>query len=796
MPISHKRWQEILCQARNNELSALFLIGQNIGDSEAKELAEAFKCSDILTELLLCDNNIGDEGAKKLVEIMKTNYKLSILNLNSNNIGNEAVKLLGETLNENNYLVELKLSDNNIGTGGASSLGEVLKSNCTLASLMLDSNEIGIEGAENIAEGLKSNHALSSLSLADNKLEEEGTNALIQALNYNNTLIYLDLHNNNTGNKEASELAQVLRYNSSLTCLKLGGKSFGNTIGDEGVKQLAEALKCNQTLISLTLESHYFAGGGIKSEGASALAEALKSNRMLTHLNLEENKIGQEGAEALANALESNNMLTYLNLHSNKIGDVGAKKLAEALKYNRSLTELNLDANSMGERGISQLAEALRENKCLSYYCGGGTSDTLNLIKENKHYNENLAGIINSEFENYLKRLINDESTEFSSELNLEELNHRSAAINYILQSKSTTRPEEALFFSVMFEKLKELEKYNSIFELFESTIYELAMQLNEGYYKQIIEYPGIYIHKKLTTRISHKIIDEEKEKLLSIPAVVLYNASIGAYKQGNYQEALKNLEEALVKAPGEPRIMLEKVKVLYLIGCFQQADEEFSGVLGTTIGTTDKFIEIRDWFEQRGDINKAIALHTKLPRGTDNNKKLAKLILLQFENHCPGEVLESLDKLINREPEEFSVYQMKAKLHYILGDGGFDKVIKAGEKMALPKLAEYRELAGWLDKHNDTSRASSYYKKAGALERKIQGLKILQNWLQADNTNEFAGLSKLIEQINSDSIKYAKELNEFEEVIELRGEFASNHTQLEVATPPADLLGIDSAEE
>eukprot|EP00984_Skeletonema_dohrnii_P008654 scaffold3211_cov91-Skeletonema_dohrnii-CCMP3373.AAC.7 len=92
-----------------------------------------------------------------------------------------------------------------------------------------------------------------------------------------------------------------------------------NKIGKEGAIALAEALKENTTLTTLTL-----GWNGIDKEGAIALAEALKENTTLTALKLENNFIDNEGAIALAEALKENTTLTSLNLEYNEIGDEGA----------------------------------------------------------------------------------------------------------------------------------------------------------------------------------------------------------------------------------------------------------------------------------------------------------------------------------------------------------------------------------------------------------------------------------------------------------------------------------------
>ncbi|CAO3568679.1 unnamed protein product [Mortierella alpina] len=56
-----------------------------------------------------------------------------------------------------------------------------------------------------------------------------------------------------------------------------------------------------------------------------------------TRLNLYNNSIGDAGVKALAEAFKTNNTLTTLDLQSNSIGSDGAKALAEALKTNKTM---------------------------------------------------------------------------------------------------------------------------------------------------------------------------------------------------------------------------------------------------------------------------------------------------------------------------------------------------------------------------------------------------------------------------------------------------------------------------
>ncbi|KAF9945675.1 hypothetical protein BGZ72_001106, partial [Mortierella alpina] len=71
--------------------------------------------------------------------------------------------------------------------------------------------------------------------------------------------------------------------------------------------------------------------------------------RTLMTLELPDNSIGNEGVKALAEALKTNSTLTTLDLGHNSIGDDGVKTLAEALKTNKTLTNLDLGHNSIGD---------------------------------------------------------------------------------------------------------------------------------------------------------------------------------------------------------------------------------------------------------------------------------------------------------------------------------------------------------------------------------------------------------------------------------------------------------------
>ena len=82
----------------------------------------------------------------------------------------------------------------------------------------------------------------------------------------------------------------------------------------------------------------------------------------MTNLRLGGNSIGEDGAKAIAEALKVNPVLTTLGLSENRIRAEGAKAIAEALKVNAVLTKLNLKYNStMGDAGKQAVRDAVKD---------------------------------------------------------------------------------------------------------------------------------------------------------------------------------------------------------------------------------------------------------------------------------------------------------------------------------------------------------------------------------------------------------------------------------------------------
>ena len=236
----------------------------------------------------------------------------------------------------------------------------------SLTSLNLGQNHLSSEGGKAIAEALMVNSILSTLNLADNMLcgveyghdtyDALGILAIAEALKSGNgVLTKLDVSYNSIGAEGGKALAEALKGNSVLTSLNL----WSNSLGVEGGKAIASAIMANGVLANLNLM-----GNQIGSEGGKALAAALKVNSVLKSLSVARNDIGGEAAQQLAAAVLSSkslevfsmvpikelreDKLTELNLNSKGLGPTEGIVLAELIEGNSVLTSLSLKYNNLG----------------------------------------------------------------------------------------------------------------------------------------------------------------------------------------------------------------------------------------------------------------------------------------------------------------------------------------------------------------------------------------------------------------------------------------------------------------
>src|SRR5690349_1722528 len=114
--------------------------------------------------------------------------------------------------------------------------------------------------------------------------------ALLQIVDKSANLSELRLSSNQIGDDGAAELGKTMPSMRQLLVLDLSndiGSRNKNTINNEGLKSLCDAISKNFSLLSLNLM-----GNNITELDASSIGQVLRLNLTLTHLDLDRNKLG------------------------------------------------------------------------------------------------------------------------------------------------------------------------------------------------------------------------------------------------------------------------------------------------------------------------------------------------------------------------------------------------------------------------------------------------------------------------------------------------------------------------
>ena len=185
-------------------------------------------------------------------------------------------------------------------------------------------------------------------------LTGEHAKGLAQVLRGNPTLASLSLAEHAIGAEGAKVLGRSLmgKYNSRLTHLDLSS----NELGEGAAAALGVALESNRALTELSLNAC-----GLGDADCTALAKGLLVNTVLANLALGGNEVRPNGCTALAGALRKNATLRSLHLEKNWVGNQGATALAEALKVNAGLTLLDISENQIHEPGMREIGLALKD---------------------------------------------------------------------------------------------------------------------------------------------------------------------------------------------------------------------------------------------------------------------------------------------------------------------------------------------------------------------------------------------------------------------------------------------------
>jgi hypothetical protein len=179
-------------------------------------------------------------------------------------------------------------------------IGEGLRCNTTIQSLAIDKCSLVDDQLGDLILALNNCSSLQKLSLEGNRCRSQGMTAISSLLEMKH-LLNLSLHNQHIEDGEVLDIsplaASMLDSNNILKFLDLSR----NSLRDDDIVDLVEALVENRTLETLHLDQNL-----ITDRGAKMIAHWLPAMQTLTTLALPGNPFGEEGALALESAMNDN----------------------------------------------------------------------------------------------------------------------------------------------------------------------------------------------------------------------------------------------------------------------------------------------------------------------------------------------------------------------------------------------------------------------------------------------------------------------------------------------------------
>ncbi|CAJ1351054.1 unnamed protein product [Effrenium voratum] len=168
-------------------------------------------------------------------------------------------------------------------------------------------------GLDRILHSLMKNVSAPDITVCGIDLNPARLRLLAKNLSENTSCRSIDLNRKGLIDDDGVSLAGMLEKNKGL--LKL--ECEGNNLGVQAAEKIGEALRKNDTLRSLNLESNNLTASGNDQKGIIKLADALQENQSLRVLMLSKNGITAQAGEYFVRAIEANDSLTLVDLSGN-----------------------------------------------------------------------------------------------------------------------------------------------------------------------------------------------------------------------------------------------------------------------------------------------------------------------------------------------------------------------------------------------------------------------------------------------------------------------------------------------
>jgi len=205
--------------------------------------------------------------------------------------------------------------------------------------LRMNFQKVGDNYAKCLSNSLKYSKHLKSLELANNRLTSDGTTCILKSVNENRDLLpkifELDLSENKI---LESDIGQLINFLNDEKCNLENLNLYGNLLGDDNIKLIAEALGKNISyrLIYLSLGQN-----NIGDDSVPSIIDMFNTCTGMRTFNLSHNKISNKFAGDLIKKLKSHSELKVLDLAWNNIGNNFSKPIIYETLVNQNLTEPN-----------------------------------------------------------------------------------------------------------------------------------------------------------------------------------------------------------------------------------------------------------------------------------------------------------------------------------------------------------------------------------------------------------------------------------------------------------------------
>lgn len=136
-------------------------------------------------------------------------------------------------------------------------------------------------------------------------------------------------------------------------------------------------------LTNITMQDSRFRLAGNGNSNARVLRYILGRNVWVEELDLSNTGLDDDGVREICEGIKENQSLKKLNLASNHFGEAGTKYLSEAMIINRSIRDLDMSRNALGFQSINQLLCVCRPREVNVHTFGNYVFVSLDIFPRN-----------------------------------------------------------------------------------------------------------------------------------------------------------------------------------------------------------------------------------------------------------------------------------------------------------------------------------------------------------------------------------------------------------------------------